>query len=106
LMHAVAEQHPLPRFLFISSLAARQPDVSLYAASKRQGEAVIAENAGRISWVGLRPPAVYGPGEKEMLPLFRWMARGIAFVQGGCLNSTMDTPMGIRGRMSLIRSGV
>ena len=82
LMHAAAEQHPLPRFLFISSLAARQPDVSLYAASKREGEAVIAENAGRIQWVGLRPPAVYGPGEKEMLPLFRWMARGVAFVLG------------------------
>jgi nucleoside-diphosphate-sugar epimerase len=82
LVHAAAEQHPLPRFLFISSLAARQPDVSLYAASKRQGEAVIAENAGRMPWVVLRPPAVYGPGEREMLPLIRWMARGIAFVLG------------------------
>jgi len=82
LVQAVAEQHPLPRFLFISSLAAREPDVSLYAASKRQGEAVIAENAGRMPWVVLRPPAVYGPGEREMLPLIRWMARGIAFVLG------------------------
>ncbi len=82
LVHAVAEQHPLPRFLFISSLAAREPEVSLYAASKRQGEAVIAENAGRMSWVVLRPPAVYGPGEREMLPLIRWMARGIAFILG------------------------
>jgi nucleoside-diphosphate-sugar epimerase len=82
LVHAAAEQHPLPRFLFISSLAARQPDVSLYAASKRQGEAVVAENAGRMPWIGLRPPAVYGAGEQEMLPLIRWMARGIAFVLG------------------------
>lgn len=82
LMHAAAEQHPLPRFLFISSLAAREPDVSLYAASKRQAEALIAENAGRLSWVVFRPPAVYGPGEREMLPLIRWMARGIAFVLG------------------------
>ena len=82
LVHAAAEQHPLPRFLFISSLAARQPDISLYAASKQQGEAVLAENAGRMPWVGFRPPAVYGPGEKEMLPLFRWMKRGIAFVLG------------------------
>ena len=82
LVHAVAEQHPLPRFLFISSLAARQPDVSLYATSKRQGEAIIAENAGGMPWVAFRPPAVYGPGEKEMLPLLRWMKRGIAFVLG------------------------
>jgi nucleoside-diphosphate-sugar epimerase len=80
LMHAAAEQHPLPRFLYISSLAARKPDVSLYAMSKREGEAVIAENAGQMAWVVLRPPAVYGPDEKEMLPLIRWMARGIAFV--------------------------
>ena len=82
LVHAAAEQHPLPRFLFISSLAARQPDVSFYAASKQQGEAVIAENAGQMPWIGFRPPAVYGPGEKEMLPLLRWMKRGIAFVLG------------------------
>ena len=82
LVHAAAEQHPLPRFLFISSLAARQPELSLYAASKQQGETVIAENAGQMIWAGFRPPAVYGPGEKEMLPLFRWMARGIAFVLG------------------------
>ncbi len=82
LVHAAAEQHPLPRFLFISSLAARQPDVSLYAASKRQAEAVIVENADGMPWVVLRPPAVYGPGEREMLPLIRWMARGIAFVFG------------------------
>ena len=82
LMHAAAEQHPLPRFLFMSSLAARQPDVSHYAASKQQAETIVAENAGRISWIGLRPPAVYGPGEREMLPLFRWMARGVAFVLG------------------------
>ena len=82
LVHAAVEQHPLPRFLFLSSLAARQPDVSLYAASKQQGEAVLAENAGQMPWVGFRPPAVYGPGEKEMLPLLRWMKRGIAFILG------------------------
>jgi nucleoside-diphosphate-sugar epimerase len=35
-----------------------------------------------MPWVVLRPPAVYGPGDKEMLPLLRWMARGIAFIVG------------------------
>jgi nucleoside-diphosphate-sugar epimerase len=30
----------------------------------------------------LRPPAVYGPGDKEMLPIFQWMHRGIALVPG------------------------
>jgi nucleoside-diphosphate-sugar epimerase len=32
--------------------------------------------------MALRPPAVYGPGDRELLPLFRWMERGIAPVLG------------------------
>lgn len=67
-----------PRFLLISSLAARSPELSLYAASKRKGEAVLANHAGTMSWGALRPPAVYGPGDKEMKPLFQWMFRGLA----------------------------
>jgi nucleoside-diphosphate-sugar epimerase len=82
LVHAAAEQHPLPRFLLISSLAAREPGLSHYAGSKRRAETVLADQAGSMPWAVLRPPAVYGPGDKEMLPLLRWMARGIAFVVG------------------------
>jgi nucleoside-diphosphate-sugar epimerase len=82
LVHAAARQHPLPRFLLISSLAAREPDLSFYASSKRQGEIVVATQAGQMPWGAFRPPAVYGPGDKEMLPLLRWMARGFAFVPG------------------------
>jgi len=82
LVRAAVEQHPLPRFLLISSLAAREPGLSHYAGSKRRGETVLADQAGNMSWVVLRPPAVYGPGDKETLPLWRWMARGFAFVLG------------------------
>lgn len=82
LVHAAGKQHPLPRFLLISSLAAREPDLSFYASSKRQGEAVLAAQAGPMQWAAFRPPAVYGPGDREMLPLLRWMARGFAFVLG------------------------
>ncbi len=82
LVRAAVEQHPLPRFLLISSLAAREPGLSHYAGSKCQAETMLADQAGKMSWVVLRPPAVYGPGDKEMLPLLRWMARGIAFVVG------------------------
>ena len=82
LVRAATEQHPLPRFLLMSSLAAREPDLSPYANSKYQGEAALAAQAGQMSWTVLRPSAVYGPGEKEMQPLLRWMARGIAFVLG------------------------
>ena len=71
-----------PRFLSLSSLAARAPELSHYASSKRQGEHALASMAGDMEWVALRPPAVYGPGDKELLPLFQWMARGIAPVPG------------------------
>ena len=79
---AARAQHPKPRFLLISSLAAREPHLSYYAASKRKGEKTLALNAGQMPWVIFRPPVVYGPGDREMLPLFRWMCRGIAPVIG------------------------
>ena len=82
LVQAVREQHQLPRFLLISSLAAREPHVSPYAASKRQGEEALAAGAGEMNWTSFRPPAVYGPGDKELLPLFRWIGRGIAPILG------------------------
>ncbi len=82
MVQASLDQHPAPRFLLISSLAAREPDLSHYAASKRQGETVLAEKSGRLSWTIYRPCAVYGPGDREMLPVFRWMAKGIAPVLG------------------------
>jgi nucleoside-diphosphate-sugar epimerase len=82
LVRAAVEQHPLPRFLLISSLAAREPGLSHYAGSKRRGENVLADQAAKMPWVVLRPPAVYGPGDKEMLPLWRWMTRGFAFILG------------------------
>lgn len=65
------------RFLLISSLAAREPGLSAYAASKRDAERVSAETLGG-NWVALRPPAVYGPGDRELLPLFLAMYRGLA----------------------------
>jgi nucleoside-diphosphate-sugar epimerase len=82
LVRAVLCLSPRPRFLSLSSLAARAPELSYYAASKRQGELALAAMAEDMEWVALRPPAVYGPGDKEMLPLFQWMGRGIAPVLG------------------------
>lgn len=82
LVAAAGRQTPPPYFLLISSLAAREPQLSAYAASKRDGERALQDHAGSMPWVVLRPPAVYGPGDREMLPLFRWMMHGIAFVTG------------------------
>lgn len=86
LVQAAAEQNPKPRFLLLSSLAAREPQLSFYAASKRNGEKALASHSGDMFWGVFRPPAVYGPGDREMLPLFRWMYRGIAPVIGSDKN--------------------
>ncbi len=82
LVDAAALQQAPPRFLLLSSLAAREPHLSHYAASKRKGEAVLAEQAKTMEWMALRPPAVYGPGDRELLPLLRWMSRGIGLLLG------------------------
>jgi nucleoside-diphosphate-sugar epimerase len=83
IMQATRELKNSPRFLLISSLAARAPELSAYAASKRRGEEVLQSAAQDLDWTILRPPAVYGPGDREMLPLLQWMRRGVIFVPGG-----------------------
>jgi nucleoside-diphosphate-sugar epimerase len=82
LLLLLESQDTPPRLLSLSSLAAREPQLSFYAASKFRGEQVLINEARRVAWIALRPPAVYGPGDRELLPLFRAMARGIAPVPG------------------------
>lgn len=77
LIEAVLTHGAGPRFLLMSSLAAREPGLSAYAASKRAGEAVLVERGDALSWTVLRPPVVYGPGDRNTLPFFRAVARGI-----------------------------
>ena len=68
-------------FVYISSLAARLPALSYYANSKKRAEDLVT---GRQSgcWTIIRPPAVYGPNDRELRPLFDWMSRGIMWVPG------------------------
>ena len=73
-------QHTPPRVILISSLAAREPQLSPYAASKREGEARLADSG--LDHAILRPPALYGPGDRELVPLFETMARGIVPLPG------------------------
>jgi nucleoside-diphosphate-sugar epimerase len=82
LVQAARALHPLPRFVLISSLAAREPQLSPYAASKRAGEDALRSTAAGMNWTALRPCAVYGPGDRETLPLVRCMQRGWAPVLG------------------------
>jgi nucleoside-diphosphate-sugar epimerase len=71
---ATAAQAASAHLLQISSLAAREPQISPYAASKRAGEEV-ARAVLRERLTVIRPPAVYGPGDRETLRLFKLAAK-------------------------------
>jgi nucleoside-diphosphate-sugar epimerase len=71
-----------PRLLYISSLAAREPQLSPYAASKNAAEKILAESLLR-SWDVLRPPAVYGPGDLQLLPLLRLLKHRVGVLPAG-----------------------
>ena len=62
------------RFVFVSSLSARQPKLSAYGASKAKAETVV--EASGLDWSVVRPPAVYGPRDTEMFELFRTARSG------------------------------
>lgn len=72
------------KFVFVSSLAAREPALSAYAASKRLAEEAVREAAAETGMrtVILRPPAVYGPGDRATLPLFDQLTRSVAILPG------------------------
>jgi uncharacterized protein YbjT (DUF2867 family) len=63
------------RFIFVSSLSAREPDLSAYGRSKRHAEEVVQSSG--LEWTIVRPPAIYGPRDREMLELFRAARWGV-----------------------------
>lgn len=73
------------RFVHVSSLAAREPGISNYGWSKERAEAIVM--ASGLDWTIVRPPAVFGPGDTEMLDLFRMARRGIALVPSGRMSA-------------------
>ncbi len=62
-------------FVLVSSIVARRPDLSDYAASKAAGEAEAKVLLPPEQMTVVRPPAVYGPGDLETLELFRAASR-------------------------------
>ena len=71
LARVVAQQSPACRFIHISSQAARCPELSPYAASKRAGEMAVAAALGGTLWVILRPSVTYGPWDQASAALLR-----------------------------------
>lgn len=75
---AAARDAGVRRFVHVSSLAAREPGLSDYGWSKERAEAAVT--ASGLDWTIVRPPAVFGPGDTEMLDLFRMARRGVALL--------------------------
>ena len=80
LLAAVQQAPEPPRVLLVSSLVAREPRLSAYAASKREAEDMLAECG--VDHCTIRPPAVYGPGDQATLPLFRLLTRAVTVLPG------------------------
>ncbi len=57
------------RFVCVSSLSAREPELSAYGASKARAEKLV--RASGLDWTIVRPPWVYGPGDRDSLDLFK-----------------------------------
>ncbi len=98
LLDACLRSPDLERFVFISSAAAAGPSwadrprvetdspdpVGPYGRSKLEAEAACAEAAGKgLPVTVIRPCAVYGKWERDLLELFKWSRRRIAPVVGG-----------------------
>ena len=66
---AAARDAGVSRFVHVSSLAAREPGLSDYGHSKRLAEEVVQTSG--LDWTIVRPPAVYGPRDTEILELFK-----------------------------------
>jgi nucleoside-diphosphate-sugar epimerase len=89
-MIAAATEAGITRFIHISSLSAREPELSAYGRSKCESEEPVI--ASGSEWTIVRPPAIYGPRDREMLDLFRFARRGV-----------LPLPPG--GRISVIHVG-
>lgn len=74
-MLAAATAGGVHRFVYVSSLAAREPKLSLYGGSKARAEELV--HSSGLEWAIVRPPAVYGPGDRETLELFRMAKLGL-----------------------------
>ncbi len=91
---ALASQPRPPRVIFVSSFAAAGPapsaerfltetdeprPIEAYGISKLEAERIVAQYADRVPAVVVRPPAVYGPRDRDFLHAFRQAAARVAF---------------------------
>ncbi len=90
LIQAVAEVPNIRRFVLVSSLAAAGPSadgapvspdavapVTHYGQSKAAAEAIAKKASTRVPITILRPPAIYGPRDREILAFFSAVKWGV-----------------------------
>jgi dihydroflavonol-4-reductase len=92
MLDAVSQHNPgLKRFVQISSQTATGPSpgitpvaedtaphpITTYGHSKLKGEQACAERRGTIPITIVRPPAVYGPRDKDIYEFFKTMSKGL-----------------------------
>jgi nucleoside-diphosphate-sugar epimerase len=92
---AAAKRARIGRFVFVSSQAAAGPaskrdrpiaesdpplPIEEYGRSKRDAEGLVS--ASGLPFTIVRPAAVYGPGDRDFLPLFRLARYGVAIHPG------------------------
>ncbi len=70
------------RFVNVSSITARNPELSAYAASKRAAEDFLVTRKNEMEILTLRPSAIYGPGDRATLPLLAALQKTVAAVPG------------------------
>jgi 2-alkyl-3-oxoalkanoate reductase len=77
-----AKSNGVKRFVYVSSLAAREPSLNAYGESKAAAEQALLQMAGEMEVCIIRPAAVYGAGDKATLPLLQILMSHIALIPG------------------------
>jgi nucleoside-diphosphate-sugar epimerase len=81
LAHA-ALRNGVKHFAYVSSLAAREPGLNFYGASKAAAEFALQKLSTDMRIIVLRPAAVYGPGDTATLPLLKSLMSPVAIIPG------------------------
>lgn len=111
LLRAAVQVPGLKRFIYLSSLAAAGPSrngapvnektearpVSSYGKSKMAGENAVAKYRGQLSTTIIRPPAVYGPRDRDFYVLFKMLKKGFYPYWGKCYYSLLYVDDLVRG---------
>jgi len=92
LFGAIAEHNPrVKKVIYISSMAAAGPvirgkpvsetdsphPITIYGESKLAGEKTALSHADRLNVMAVRPPGIYGPGDREIFTFFQIVNRRI-----------------------------